>query len=112
MCQQVCKWFHQVSCEQHEESFEAVGDAVGQPVESQQTIFTLRFAPVEELRDRRTDTQLSPHGGKLGRRLNPRHGGVTLKKSGLNVTSDSFITMAIRQSITQPSTCAVFSRSP
>lgn len=41
MSQQVCEWFHQVSCEQHEESFEAVGDVVGQPVESQQTIFTL-----------------------------------------------------------------------
>lgn len=39
-------------------------------------------------------------------------GAVTLKKSGLNVTSDSFITMVSRLSITLPSTSDAFSRSP
>ena len=37
---------------------------------------------------------------------------VTLKKSGLKVISESFITMARRQSIVKPSTSAVFGRSP
>lgn len=44
--------------------------------------------------------------------LPPKWTIVTLKKSGLNVTSDSFITMASKQSITLPSTAAVWSRSP
>lgn len=110
LSQQVSERFHQVSCEQDEESFEPLGDAVGQPAESQQTLFAVGFTPVEQLQEKQGLRSASGrnHACFTGARV-PH---VTLKKSGLNVTSDSFITMARRQSITPPSISAVFSSSP
>lgn len=54
LSQQVSKRLHQVSCEQDEESFETLGDAVGQSVEGQQTLVTVRFTPVEQLQEKQT----------------------------------------------------------
>lgn len=49
LSQQVGQRFHQVSCEQDEESFQALGEAVCQSVECQQTLVAVRFTPVQQL---------------------------------------------------------------
>lgn len=50
LTQQVSKRLHQVSRKQDEESFEPAGNVVGQPIERQQTLVTVGFPPVAELR--------------------------------------------------------------
>lgn len=105
--QQVGERFHQVSCKQDEEPFEAAGDVVSQSTERQQTLVSVRLPPVAELRTKRaagSAVRPDAHYGRTSLSL-------TLKKSVRNVTSDSFITMATRQSMTWPSMVAVASRS-
>lgn len=50
LSQHVCQGLHQVSREKHEETLEALGDAVAEAVKRQQAVFAVRFSPIEELR--------------------------------------------------------------